>query len=726
MEAGPMLMSVAKLLQIEGYPLGVGGGGAQILVSAWRFVSSDQQGQIAEWIHSQRDEIETAPLQKFDPIGYAIVDNAILNKAAVYGRIRASRNREETVSFLTGAEWNPVYCNTLHDTLELLFATANLNGLIRPPVRNPREVPSGVIARMRHQHRHFWAPDYVALAEEDSSGEDADLLIPGTFEWFRARALAALRAFKPSAVASIPKNWASPVVGRRTGKKQTVGSQFRNLREVPRCIRMRTLVDIAQRCTVDDEIVERLDDTDGLGPSINPKTPTATWAPTVLSCLAPPRGLGRAAFSSVLRTACSTLHEPGSAVVALTAASGIPVQQLSFANFDFYPAGCMLSLPVINPVGASGSESDFELTEPSGDIFLTAIPRRLGIEIKRFLGEYPAAVLEAKANDFLASFPFCPSTYAMLLTVVRQCVPVWHNVPAIQFQIAADPNAKVVQPWRHYQHWSLAHFATPIRKYLRGLFDPTFELPKLDTFPGCGSPFILRLSVVRDLISELRHLLDEEPPSSTESLIQRFNFVGACTRHIESLLTFTRGQNDFAPMEVRGNGRTSPLTAVETSRIIVEKGLKRKILFPPQLTTLAERVALWQRLQSERIEHSGRKIIRMPETLHLAYGILSQTTSVAGTRQLQLERPSRRNVILALSSHLDGKFAMLNPRWPRHFANFRLRTAGFPEIDVLAAMDHFLDRRTGSIAPDAIHIGLSEQTIFTMAEYLARTIGLTE
>jgi hypothetical protein len=362
---------------------------------------------------------------------------------------------------------------------------------------------------------------------------------------------------------------------------------------------------------------------------------------------------------------------------------------------------------------AGNSARNGELHYAASGEFTSFAPIECSRTVQNLLHESSGFKIEERADKWLQSI-MPRATYAGLASCLKFQVPLWHGLDPIYFEFGLNPHPAGRPAWCHYVSWRPETGMGPLRDFIRQYFDGRFGVGN-NANDGCGSAFLPKLTVVRQLVRAYRALLETPKSHDHWVALDRVNAVVACARILEGLFTFTRARDAFAP---------TTISPIETWRLVHEKGYPRIVYFPTVWRAEARKLYGALTRMEEVIASVGHTI--SGSTGRDAFWFLEATGDTI-TTALHRIRPTRVGVHKHLRGHPRTlRYAELDPHAMRCFSNFWLRrpSSGLSHATVLALHDHSASRNRSQLSWDVLRRPVLEAEHEHAANYLARLIEL--
>jgi hypothetical protein len=657
--------------------------------------STDLREEIAAWLVT----VPAVELLRMPQLNVSPLHNvAALNPSPTLKNLVGDMVHRQEVVFLQEHEWSPVHRQMLGATLQLVKATCVANG-----VDGRKKIgDSTLLARLAAQIRHLHADKFLFIDTEPVPRErlatTGDTISP-EFSRLRLGALRWLAKTEPQLWRNIHGTWWHPTISRRDARNES--PQARALRGEESTVRDRQYL-FAMRLKELEAEEGRFD--------LETEEAVRPYEANALSWLPQPGNLGRAAWLRILDK-CAEDPSPEAATVQFTICAARRISSLAADKISF-TRSCALVRGIITPP-AENSVRNGELHYTASGEFTSFAPIKCSRTVQNLLRENSGLKIEERANEWLQSI--APrATYASLVTCLKFQVPLWHGLDPIYFEFGLNPHPAGRPAWCHYVSWRPETGMGPLRDFIQSYFDPRFGVGNYAS-GGCGSAFLPKLTVVRQLVRAYRALLETPKSDDHRVTLDRINAVVACARILEGLFTFTRARDAFAPTMV------SP---IETWRLVQEKGCPRIVYFPAVWRTEARKLYVALTQMEEVIASAGLTI--SGSVGRGAFWFLEPSGDTMLTA-LHRIRPTRVGVHKHLRGHPRTlRYAELDPHAMRCFSNFWLRQppSGLSHATVLALHDHSASRTRSQLSWDVLRRPVLEAEHEHAANHLARLIEL--
>jgi len=295
--------------------------------------------------------------------------------------------------------------------------------------------------------------------------------------------------------------------------------------------------------------------------------------------------------------------------------------------------------------------------------------------------------------------------------------PLEVDIQSIYWRLGLVSDPKSLGGDRSYINWHPLNTLDTMMHFYR-LLDPHFEAFEHEV-RSCGSAFTPALDVLKSLFGKQQEFINNIPQvdMSVELIVERANFISACGRFTEALLSFTRNRDAFLPLEILCNAGTYFCT--ERIRIVHEKEWPRIVCFSEVLRQHESivRKALDCYLNLLRLKGLFPS---HPEEIRIGLYFLEIRDSL-----VSVHPPTRLRMLNALEACDEtSEFIGLHPHAARHAGNTYLRNIGFHEPAILALMDHFAARIRSPLSPHSMRIPVPMKLAQAAGLSLANYFGI--
>ncbi len=624
------------------------------------------------------EQILERPYENECPLGFIIARNPCENLPSLPTLLRTAQS--------TGASpliaWNTIHLEMLRETLDLVFATCLVNGL----KGDGKIDSSSVRKRILDQHRHLVASDYSSnnathMTPAEKLACTSDSISPE----FTRRRLLALRSLadaetqrekKPmlDIFTRISGNWSSASVALRGENETTIESELRGYPN-----RLRKFLFFSEP--------------DNLRTPMTPVgiTENALRNSDKIPSLSRVAGPGIPCFPelrSLLRTACSSLEQPGAVAVAFLISSAVKPWEILPQNIQLRSACAVIQRPV--KLWQDSLVVDTTIHRLPTKTFVSFTTKGIGAAIQRQL-EAGNTDLQCEASAWLEANSL-GITIPSLCSALLHNFPLWTKIPAIYYELGINALRQNRPGWMHYIHYDPSNCLPVITKLCRTEIDPNFfcDAQGLDPTGSALCPTTECLSTLFETVGDLI-----QPPSlqNAEELIAASNVIAAAARLAENLLTFTRNRDAFEPLRLNARVRISTRDIIrdvrekEYSRTIVYTQSLRSVLFTLN-RSLHQYLARFRETGLRGADYVDQRI----------YWFLALKEN-----QLVELPPIHRTVSDSLAANPRTEaFQYLHRRAMRNYSNTILRDDDVLAEDAIQAIhDHFPSRARSPRSPDS-------------------------
>lgn len=672
-------------------------------------------------------ELNKPPLESSSPLGFIIALNPVRYSKNLIADLVGAK---APCAILDNAEWNPVHVRTIRETLQLVNATCTWNR-ITGENKNTR---SAVLSRIRAQFRHLYS-DCFDQSEPifQNDGERMACTASVCSQTFLQDRLLALRATENSnsfysnptgnimkegrpVWERIPGNWYLNSVSRRESPDQSLLRDIVNLNDSPPKQRKFLYASVIA-AMASDETTEPFVDARRYRAIIQ----KAQRIPTLSRTRMPGQGATLCPSIEIameLVEACQNhMSEPGPAGILCTITGAVPPDKLHSKSFEVLDNSTIIrtiTKPVNIPV-----PTDADLHRPTSHIFASITTHKIGKTVKELLSTMSAEQLQQEADNWLKRNSQFKFTFKGFCKTLRYNFPLWMDLPAVYYDIGLAEASNSTPAWRHYINYRLEDFGPPVARFLRSYFDSSFILPNQACKESCGSAFCPEPDKIRTFFSLLGSWLTEPLPSDRDSQIATSNAIAAGCRLAETLLTFTRGRDEFRPLPQ--NALQNQTACRHKTDIQHEKQYPRVIYYPRALIAFL-------RTSNQCLQRIAESTASKPSSnqIGFAYWFLPTDNQLFNIDWESKTPPYRLLVSSALNQHTQTRnLTFLHPNGMRNLSNLILRRDSvFAEDAVLAIHDHYPNRAHSPLEFDCLQHPVMEAEREKASEHLCQCLGL--
>ena len=671
----------------------------RILVGTLPFVTDARlQLQLrAAFAGAPADEILESPFENECPLGFIVARNPCSDLHQLPSVLRAAHRANASPLLI----WNPVHIETLPETLDLVFATCVMCGL-----DGTCKIQSGAVRRrILDQHRHLQADAYSSDRSPLDDAQRSASTGSSISVSFAKRRLLALRRiaeqettkFKNDIFARIPGDWWAASVAKRGSPFQTLQT---HLRSHPQRVRKYLFFtepeNIRAKCSpeaISEKVLRNADKIPSLSRFSGPGLPC--WPE----------------LQQLIRVANSSLEQPGAAVVALLISAATKAWEITLPQVQIQASCTVIELPV--RLWQDSLVIDGTIHRETTKEFVSFTTKAIGQSIFTHLSN-PGLNLESEAAAWLAANSRGIKLSTLCATLLYH-IPLWAKMPATYFELGLNSLSENRPGWMHYIHYDPLESLPSIARFLSTEFDAGFrcDVQNLKTTGSALCPTDYAVTLLFTTVGEIAKAPIPDGPSH---LVTESNVISAGARLAESLLTFTRNFDDFAPLGFYERAWNSNRDIVRHLR---EKGQPRTVVYTQSLRALLLTLnhALHRRL--DRLYALG----------------CSGAAKVSGktywflhceNERLTELPPIHHTVSQSLAAHpRTVSLEYLHRRAMRNFSNTHLRIAGvLPEDAIQAIHDHFPSRARSPRSPDSLRMPLMSWEREIASQYLMDKLDL--